>query len=1036
MPTAEANVFVSAHGFRLRAGPIGDGGGVFELTPGPGVTVRVLGPRGRPAPRVAVTVGRSQDVPLALTDDRGEATVGLTSDQSLVYQAIAEDHSLAWTSPLAPEAGGTGGTGAPRSVEIRLRPPAEIAGSVTDATTGGPVRGAAIWHRPGERTRSGPAGALVLRTWLHEGRAHVAIAADGYQATSATVTTERLGSTDGVDIVLAPAALLSGQVVDAAGRPVAGASLWIEPTGRSGGWSIGPGAWNATSGADGSFLISGVASGYPYRLHAEASSYAPTTMAIPAVPEGSTREPVRIALTRGQLVRGIITDTQGVPIPGAEVALLPVAATRDGGYSWNMAARRTSATDSRGGFEFPGTPPGRHELTASHPDHVSVQAAAFEVPSGEGTKDLGTLTLDAGAAIEGVVRDFQRRPVRGAQVTVHQDNIDHRRAHDPRIRTALTETDGTFRVGGLRAEPADLVVEAEGYERFEMAAAGPRAGSLIEVQLGEGAALAGRVLDADGEAVANAYVSLSLDRSPTFGRTAWSLGAPRHDARTDGAGRFHFQALGAGPWSIQVAGEQLAEDIGAIRLQPGEEREIELRLLVQGRLAGVVTDPYGEPVAGAEVLIQQFNPADQVTGTRHGARTDAGGAYEAHRVPSGPARVVARHPDYRDGLVQLVIEPGRNEVDLKLQPGWEISGTVTTAAGAPVALARVEAHAVEAGSLDELAEARRQLIPTVPLEAITDQDGTFRIGGLDDGRYNLRAHADGYARAVSGRFPVRVEGRSVAGVDFVLHRGITLRGVVTGRPPDALAGIRITAAQERLLGGMTTLDLKGRFQLDELGPGTWTVSAQERDGRTVERSVTLDTGPGETFVELNFEPGLTLTGEVRSQGQPLAGGDIHLVEGARRYGPARTARIDQQGRFRIEGLAAGSYKVMVAEPNGVSHTRQVELEGDQNLLVDLNPPAVLAGTVIDRTTREPLAGVNLIAIVVDPEAELAPGAEEEWTPAGYTQSNAHGEYRLEFAPGASTSLTVQREGYEGFGLPLDLVPGEHRGGFMIELQPE
>ena len=128
--------------------------------------------------------------------------------------------------------------------------------------------------------------------------------------------------------------------------------------------------------------------------------------------------------------------------------------------------------------------------------------------------------------------------------------------------------------------------------------------------------------------------------------------------------------------------------------------------------------------------------------------------------------------------------------------------------------------------------------------------------------------------------------------------------------------------------------------------------------------------------------------------------------------------------------------MLIAEPNGVMHSREVELQGDREMLIDLIPPAVLAGTVIDRATRQPVAGANLIAITVDTEAELAPGAEEPWTAAGYAQSNADGEYRLEFAPGTSTSLMVQREGYEGFGLPLDLVPGERRGGFMIELQPE
>jgi len=147
-------------------------------------------------------------------------------------------------------------------------------------------------------------------------------------------------------------------------------------------------------------------------------------------------------------------------------------------------------------------------------------------------------------------------------------------------------------------------------------------------------------------------------------------------------------------------------------------------------------------------------------------------------------------------------------------------------------------------------------------------------------------------------------------------------------------------------------------------------------------------------------------------------------------------RIDQQGRFSIDGLAAGPYKVMIAEPNGVTHSREIELQTDQDILVDLNPPAVLAGTVVDAVTREPVPGAGLIAIVVDPEAELAPGAEEAWIPAGFTQSNAHGEYRLKFAPRKATSLMVQRQGYNGFGVPLDLVPGEHREGFLIELQPE
>ena len=1045
MPTAEADVLVSAPGFRLKAGPVNAPGGTFELTPGAGVTVRVLDPQGRPAARAALTVRESLEAPLALTDDRGEATVGLAADRSLIYRAVGEDHCHARTAPLAPE---PGDGDAPRSVEVRLAPPAEIAGRVADATTGRPVPGAVVWSRPGEWARSGPAGGFLLHARLYRGQAKVGVAADGYQATVAAITAARLRSADGVDLVLSPSATLRGEVIDTRGQPVAGASLRIEPSGGSGGFSVGPGGWNAISAFDGSFFMAGAASRHAYRLHVEADGYTGRTLEIPAVPVGTARKHARVVLTRGQRVSGIITDTQGVPISGVEVALHPVATTRDGGYSWRSSSR-TSSTDARGGFVFPGTPTGRHELTANHPDHVSLTALAFDVPSGEGAKNLGTLTLAAGAPIEGVVRGVSGEPVEGARVSAFQKNP--RRLLDADVRTAVTDADGAFRIGGLRAEPADLVVEAQGYAPFDMTAVRPRTGSLVEIRLSEGARLTGRVVRADSRGAANVFVVLNLEHSQIVRRTAWSPMSPGHDyrslghhARTDDDGRFRFDSLGRGPWSVQVAGEHLSNDAGAIRLRPGEQREIEVHLHPRSRLVGMVIDPSGSPVTGAEVVVQSLDSAGEPASTDSSPVTDAGGGYEADSVPPGPARVVARHPAYRDGVREVVIGPGTNEVDLEFRRGWEISGSVTNAGGTRVALATVEADQLEpAVSRYDPAGAWRDFLPR-PLQAVTDENGTWRIGGLDNGRYDLRVEAEGYALASPSR--VQVEGRSVAGVDFVLHRGSTLRGVVTGRPPQAFGGISVSARQEQLLGGVATPDFEGRFQLDELGPGTWTVRAVERDGRTIERLVSLETGPGEVFVELSFEAGFTLTGEIRSDGQLLAGSEVAVVEGGRWYGSVHTARIDRQNRFQVDGLAAGACKVMITEPSGVTHSRQIELQGDQDIVVVLNPPAVLAGVVVDRTTREPLADVSVVAIAVDPPAENAL-AEEEWTtpprgqrvsrtvPVGYTQSNADGEFRLQFAPGTSTTLVVERAGYRGVGLPLDLVSGERREGYLIELQP-
>ncbi len=949
LPTVEAGVALSAPGFRLRVGRVGAGGGSFELAPAAGMTVRILDPQGRPVPGAAVTVGERLDVPLGMTNDRGEATVVPVESRSLAYRALAEDHSIGWTAPPGSEAAGAGAdrtlahvvsagqveagdAGTDRTVEIGLEPPAEIAGRITDAATGRPVAGAAIWRRPGEQARAGPTGAFVLRTWLHQGRAQVGVAADGYQATSAMVTAERLGSGDAVDILLAPSAPLKGQVVDASGRPLAGVRLWVEPFGGTPG--IGPGGREATSAFDGSFFIAGAAAEHTHRLHVELSGYPARTLEIPAAPAQAAREDVRVVLRRGRSVLGIITDSRGVPIPNTEVALVPVAWSRDGSYSWNSFLRRTSGTDAHGRFEFSGTPAGRFELTANNPDHGSLPAVVFEAPSGEGSKNLGTLTLDAGTPVEGVVRDFNGDPVAGARVRAHQPGALHPQFFfDPNARPAVTDAGGTFRIGGLRTEPADLVVEAEGYARFDMIAVRPQAGKLVEIRLREGARLAGRVVSADGQGAADASVVLNLDHSPTTRPSVWRPLRSGHHARTDANGRFHLSSLGPGPWSVQVLDEDLAEEAGAIRLRPGEEREIELHLRVRSRLVGTVIDPSGAPVTGAEVIVQSLDPAGDPESTDSSPVTDAGGGYEASRVAPGPARIVARHPAWRDGVREVVIGPGTNEVNLEVFPGWEISGAVTTAGGTGVALARVEAE-----PLDEQADAWRRFLPR-SLQAVTAENGTYRIGGVDDGRYELQVQAEGYARAAPGRSPVRVEGGSVTGVDFVLHPGITLRGVVTGRPPEAFAGILVEARQGVLIGGATSPDPEGRFQLADLGPGAWTVRAKERDRRAVERSVTLETGPGEAFVELGFEPGFTLTGEIRSVGQPLAGCAVTILASGQGYDQVRTVQIDRQNRFRVDGLAAGTFTVVIADPSGVTRFRQIELQGHQDILVDLTLPA-------------------------------------------------------------------------------------------------
>ena len=93
-------------------------------------------------------------------------------------------------------------------------------------------------------------------------------------------------------------------------------------------------------------------------------------------------------------------------------------------------------------------------------------------------------------------------------------------------------------------------------------------------------------------------------------------------------------------------------------------------------------------------------------------------------------------------------------------------------------------------------------------------------------------------------------------------------------------------------------------------------------------------GPGAS-VELRFEPGLRLSGQVLVAGQPASGGFVNALLQGQEH-PRRT-RTDHQGRFEIEGLQAGAYQLRFRHDLGVAD-QSLDLPANHyNLLVNLQP---------------------------------------------------------------------------------------------------
>ena len=277
---------------------------------------------------------------------------------------------------------------------------------------------------------------------------------------------------------------------------------------------------------------------------------------------------------------------------------------------------------------------------------------------------------------------------------------------------------------------------------------------------------------------------------------------------------------------------------------------------------------------------------------------------------------------------------------------------------------------------------------------LSEADGGFRIAGLQEGNYTLRASKEGYATDPKGT-PVTLAGASASGLEVRLSGGGTVSGRLTGLEFSQLSRVQVSA--QFLYRGR--VDPEGNYQIQHLPPGSYTVTAVVPDTALhAEGHVTLAPGAAEAKLDLQFGNGHTLTGVVLSNGEPLAGASLYLTRTA--TGTNQSAISDHEGGFRFGGLDDGHYDLDVSTPRGAQHRESVDLAGDRTIRVELRT-ASLAGRAIDATDGSPVSGAE---ITLQAGADRPPSFNSVTT-------DARGAFRLlEVGDGAWT-LRATHEGY-------------------------
>ena len=334
---------------------------------------------------------------------------------------------------------------------------------------------------------------------------------------------------------------------------------------------------------------------------------------------------------------------------------------------------------------------------------------------------------------------------------------------------------------------------------------------------------------------------------------------------------------------------------------PLEPMEVEL-VPGDGALGGTVSGPDG-PLGGAVVTVSDGQLTyTATTSTANGSL----GNWSIEGIGT-PSRYVVRISSNGFGteVISTDLDPGEARTTLSTE--------LTVGVGSITGV--VQASGVGLGGAVITVSAGDTVVTTTTLTQ--GVPGAFSLPRLPVGiEYTLEVQADGWLTQTQTVFV----GSAVDGVEInLLEDSGGAQGTVTNDQGATLGDVRVTIRSDTLSFETTTESTEGRWQVSGVPPGEYQVIFQRFNHLTAFGNITISAGastrvPDPVLVfstDTVLAANATLNGVLLdNRGQQVVGATIAIPG----HDPALSTTSDADGRYEINGINFGSYRIRITSP--------------------------------------------------------------------------------------------------------------------------